>query len=119
MGDRVVVVVTDGNEIAPAIYAHWLGSEAPAILVKAGEAGLIRKDDESYAAARVCGAFHEASPGHTGVGLLDAPADLSDETLEEFSHGDAGVIVLNVSDGSLRYVGGYGEGRPASVNLTA
>lgn len=126
MGDRVLIVATDGAEISPAIYGHWFGYDAPQILAEAGERGIVRKGDVSYAAARICGHFHEKSVSTTGLGILPAPDDLEDETLTKFSHGDAGVIILNVEDGTLRYVGGYlarrEEGEdplPASVKLAA
>lgn len=134
MGDRILVVCHDGQTVAPAIYGHWLGHEAPALLVAAGEAGILRKNDESYTAARVCGFFHEQSARETtGLGLLDAPEDLKTETLRAASHGDAGVITLNVKTGELAYFDSYhktekpddwddedGEFRPAptSVKLT-
>jgi len=109
MGDRCLVVVTDGTEISPAIYTHWAGYQAPDILVKAGADGLIRKDDVSYASARICGAFHEAlkDSGALSLGLIAPPSALDSDTLRKFSHGDAGVILVNVSDGSLGYFGSY------------
>lgn len=108
MGDRVLVVFTDNaGEIAPAIYSHWGGHSMAADIVGAGERGILRDGDASYAAARLCGHLHERYVSTTGLGLLPPPADLTDETLKAFSHGDAGVIVANVDDGSLRYVAGY------------
>lgn len=113
MGDRVLIVATDERgSVTPAVYGHWCGHDAPAMLVAAGEAGIIRKDDPHNAIARICGFFHESNPrSTTSLGIHDAPADLTDETLRDYSHGNAGVIVVNVSDGSLRYVAGY-LGRP-------
>lgn len=123
MGDRVLIVATDGDEISPAIYGHWFGDDAPAMLVEAGERGIIRQGDVSYAAARICGHFHEQSVRTTGLGILPAPDSLTDECLQSFSHGDAGVIVVNVEDGSLRYVGGYlasnDKPLPTSIKLAA
>lgn len=109
MGDRCLIVVTDGQEIAPAaIYTHWSGREAPAIIAEAGAENLLRSGDVSYATARLVGHFHSREPGAMSLGLVAAPDDLEPETLREFSHGDAGVIVVNVSDGTIRYAGnGY------------
>ena len=50
-----------------------------------------------------------------GLGLLRPPADLEEETLKEYSHGDAGVIIVDVScgddrdkaEGTLAYFAGY------------
>lgn len=108
MGDRVLVVFTDNSgDISPAIYSHWGGHSMPADIVAAGERGILRQNDIPYAAARLCGHLHEQRVSTTGLGLYPPPADLTDETLKAFSQGDAGVIVANVDDGSLRYVGGY------------
>ena len=121
MGDRCLIVVTDGDDISPAIYVHWMGHEVPMRLVEAGEAGIVRSGDVSYASARICGFLCAQNPTTPlSVGLFDAPADLEDATLEEASHGDAGVVVVNVKDGSLRYVAGYharATGLPDRIRL--
>jgi hypothetical protein len=39
--------------------------------------------------------------------FLSSNLDLEPETLEQESHGDAGVILLDVRDGSLSYHAGY------------
>ena len=123
MGDRVIFVCHDkGGDIAPAIYGHWQGSDALELLGKA--ASVMRKDDPSYAAARLCGVIHSQRPDRrTGLGLIHPPTDCNPDTLARFSHGDAGVIAIDVSDGSWACYGGYlsrepdeGEQRPACPN---
>lgn len=111
MGDRVIIVCHAGpGDIAPAIYGHWAGHNAPERIVEAGKLGILRRGDPSYAAARLCWHMIQSS-GDTssalGYGLLSSPEDLEPETLEQESHGDAGVILLDVRDGSLAYHGGY------------
>lgn len=103
MGDRVSFVFHGGkyHRIAPAVYSHWAGHDAPELLKEAADLGLIRRNDPGYSAARMCGYLHEHDPrSTTGLGLQTAPKDLAPETLKEFSPGDGGVIVVNVGDGS-------------------
>jgi hypothetical protein len=115
MGDRALIVVTDNTgEISPAVYTHWAGSEAGDIIKAAGEKGVIRMDDISYATARICAAFVGDNTGTTGTGILAGPENLEPETLGTFSHGDAGVFVLNVTDGSLKQ---YQGGDPINLGM--
>lgn len=110
MGDRVVIIGTDKTgEISPAaIYLHWGAGDCLDQIVAAGNAGILRDDDLPYAMARLCGWFHSLSPNRTtGLGLVPPPTDLTDDTLKEFSHGDGGVVVLNVTDGTIRCTAGY------------
>jgi hypothetical protein len=108
MGDRCLVVFTDDTgDISPAIYSHWAGHDMPALLAEAGERGILREGDASYAAARFCGHLHEQSVRTTGLGLLPPPENLSDDVLQEYSHGDAGIAIVNVDTGSVRYAAGY------------
>lgn len=122
MGDRVVIVCYDQHGPAPAIYAHWMGHEAPTIVKTAGDEGILRKGDSSYAAARLCGWFCQQDAGSAlGVGLLDAPKGIEDQDFYDISQGDAGTIAINVDDGTVRYFGGYhasnSEGLPTQVKL--
>lgn len=107
MGDRGIVVLKNGDEIAcAAVYVHWSGHELPEMMAEA--APKMRAGDLGYATARLCGSFHERSPDNiTGIGLLPPPADLSEETLKKYSHGDAGVAVWDVSTGNIAWYGGY------------
>jgi hypothetical protein len=106
MGDRVLFVCHDGgSEIAPAIYGHWCGYEALDMLAAA--APRMRKGDVSYAAARLCGYLHEQNKGALGLGLIAPPESIEPDTLAKFSHGDAGVVAVNVNDGSWTLHGGY------------
>ena len=128
MGDRVIIVCHAGpTDIAPAVYAHWAGSYAPDILVAAGEAGILREGDSCYTAARVAWAFCNRNPDSClSVGLMPAPENLEPDTLQGASPGDAGVILLDVRDGSLSYHEGYlsepdddGDAPPTHVKMKA
>lgn len=107
MGDRVLFVCHRGGDyISPAVYGHWIGHEALELLVAA--APTMRKDDSGYAAARLCGHLCAESPKDAlGVGLHKAPENLEPATLQKFSHGDAGVVVIDVSSGKWECFGGY------------
>ena len=109
MGDRVLITFTqDGENYSPAVYMHWSGSEAPDMIRAA--ALVMRKGDESYSAARFCGECHKAlgmKHGPVGLGILPGPQP--NENWEEYSHGDAGVYVVNVATGEVQAHGGYGK----------
>ncbi len=110
MGDRVLIIFKsddNGHSHAPAVYGHWSGHEMPELLAAATEAGWLRKGDVGYSAARLCGWMCKQSDGCTGVGIIAAPDDLSKETLTKFSHGDAGVLVVDVDTGEVETFGGY------------
>lgn len=119
MGDRVLYVVT-GKEKPQgyaAIYSHWGGYNALETLEKAGPT--MRAGDVSYATARLCAAVCEA----TGDPLLSAgilpPPTLTDvsEEFRSFSHGDAGVIVIDVDTGEYRGYAGYHAGKTGKITL--
>lgn len=109
MGDRVLITFTDdGETFTPAVYMHWNGSEA-ADWIRAA-ARRMRKGDAGYAAARFCGECHKQISGHNSLGLLDAPnKGAAGIDWTEYSHGDAGVYIVNVSTGEVSAWGGYGK----------
>lgn len=108
MGDRVLVTFTAGNDKpTPAVYMHWSGQEAADYIKEA--APLFRKGDPSYAVARFCGFCHGKIDGILSLGILDGPADARTETLKSYSHGDAGVYLVNVETGDVKAAGGYGK----------
>jgi hypothetical protein len=109
MGDRAVIIVTNNNGDAPvAMYLHNGGCGVGALLAEA--APKMRAGDADYARARLCGVAHERSGGILGLGLFAGPKDLEPATLKNFSHGDAGVFVVNVDTGDVETFGGYGWG---------
>lgn len=107
MGDRVLVAFTDddGTSYSPAVYMHWGGSDA-ADMIKAAVPHM-RRGDALYAAARFCGECHKQLPGVTGLGLMAGPDAGAD--WDEYSHGDAGVYLVDVNTGKVDARGGYGE----------
>lgn len=83
MGDRVLFVVTNGNEISPAIHGHWVGSDAEKIIEAA--APKMRGMDVGYAALALAAEVHKAasSPGrpYASAGMFAGPDDLEPATL--------------------------------------
>jgi hypothetical protein len=109
MGDRVVVTFTDdGTSFTSGVYMHWAGAEAPEMIRKA--APRMRRGDAGYAAARFCGECHAALAGNLGLGLLPPPV-VHDAGVDwtDYSHGDAGVYIVNVQTGVVDAHGGYGK----------
>jgi hypothetical protein len=107
MGDRAIVLITDrkGTDPICGIYLHWHADCLPAWLPEAFLR--MRNGDVGYSTARCIGYFHEQIPGNLSLGLLEPPLSLDDDCLQEYSHGDGGVIVIRCDTGEVRCVGGY------------
>lgn len=123
MGDRAIIVFTDGEDVSPVIYLHWSGSNVPALLEQHKTLMASRGADLQYAAARFVGIVHATMPQQnlslgiwnaepvTRRAVLSADAD----ELSKISHGDAGLIIVDVKDYSWKAWGGYlsADGRKA------
>jgi len=115
MGDRALIIFTDGREVSPVIYLHWSGSKVPALLEQHKTLMASRGADVAYAAARFVGIVHATMPGQNlSLGMWNAEPNTigavlaadADE-LAEISHGDAGFVVVDVRDYSWKAWGGY------------
>ena len=115
MGDRARVVFHDERKFSPSIYLHWGGGNVRAYLNKA--LPRMRTGDLAYASARFCGTCHEEISGGLSLGLLPAPdgatfeEQMASARSSDFSHGDAGVFLVNVQDWTVEAINGYGFGR--------
>lgn len=115
MGDRALVVFTDGSEVSPITYLHWAGSKVPKLLEQLKVLMASRGADVSYASARFFGICHMQRPEdnmslgamNTDDKVIDAVKSNDSAVLTEESHGDAGFIVVNVNDYSWKAYGGY------------
>lgn len=116
MGDRALVIFTDKKEVSPAVYLHWSGNRVPEFLEEHRELMKDRRGDVSYAAARFTGLCHTKIPGNLSLGLFDVPKTVqtaikSDvptlKALQGFSHGDAGVVIVDVNTGDWKAYAGY------------
>ena len=125
MGDRALVIFHDRYRISPTVYLHWHGSEVPEILRDLAETMKGRFGDAEYAAARFTGLCHRRIPGNLSLGLMGNRLrrdDLQDAAvLEEMSHGDAGVVIVDTGDFTWKAYGGtlaeYRAATPPALTL--
>ena len=150
MGDRALVVLTDGRKFSPVLYTHFHGGRVGQII----EAALprMRLGDLPYSFARLAGVFHESISGNHGLGCWNSPVPSADTLAaeppdfderddgsaewrtrrderrqkvkewrekvyadvaaqiqdKEYSHGDAGVFILDIRDWKATAYNGYG-----------
>lgn len=121
MGDRALVVFTDGSEVSPTVYLHWSGGRVPALIDELKTVMTGREGDVQYSAARFIGICHASIDGNLSLGrwnteeaICEAVKGLdnvsggdSATSITEYSHGDAGCVVVNVNDHSWKAYGGY------------
>jgi hypothetical protein len=116
MGDRAIIILhsDDRHEVGPCVYLHWGGRTVPALLDDLKALMSTRPDDVPYATARLIGLAHVAMPGNLSLGVWNPSPDLQHaiachdaKRLAEASHGDAGLILVNVHDFTWRAFGGY------------
>ena len=115
MGDRAVITFKSGNSYSPGVYLHHNGGKVADWLKEA--APLLRRGDDSYAAARFVGFCHSKIRGVTGLGLIDGPTPEEIKNLKLYSPGDAGAFVVDIDSGEVRTGGGYGEPFQIDPNL--
>src|ERR1051326_2984584 len=110
MGDRALIIFTDGEAVSPVIYLHWAGSRVPDLLHRHKDLMASRGADVQYAAARFVGIVHATMPEQNlSLGIWNADcntryavlADAADK-LADLSHGDAGFVVVDVRDYSWK-----------------
>ena len=115
MGDRALVIFKDRNgEYSPVTYLHWSGYAVPTLLAEHKKLMDGRFGDLSYATARFIGICHEHVDGNTSLGCWSLEeGDVKglkacEETFcEGYSHGDAGVFIVDVGDMTWKQYGGY------------
>jgi hypothetical protein len=110
MGDRALIVFHGGKQHSPVIYLHWGGYEVVGLLKKTRALMNDRLGDVEYTAARFCGICHEDTDGNTSLGMWNSPKDIEELKASNYSHGDAGVILVDVSDSTwiAKAYNGYG-----------
>ena len=115
MGDRALLIFTDGEEVSPVIYLHWAGSRVPDLLHQHQDLMASRGADVQYAAARFVGIVHATMPEQNlSLGIWNADRSMRKavlaadaDKLAEMSHGDAGLVVVNVQTYAWKAWGGY------------
>ena len=118
MGDRALIVLTDNNEVSPTIYLHWSGEDVPSILERLQCRMGDHTGDVPYSAARFVQEAIGDDTGNLSFGIWNtdeetrkAVINRDSDKLSEYSHGDAGFIVVDVDDYSWKAYGGYLEKR--------
>ena len=119
MGDRAIVIFYDRDRVSPVVYLHCNGEHVPAWLNELREVMRGREDDAGYGCARFIGLCHTKIEGPLSLGTWNLPARLAKSVaspdreperaraLARYSHGDAGVVLVNAADYTWRAYGGY------------
>lgn len=119
MGDRALVVFKNSSteEASPTVYLHWHGRDVPLLLRELKELMRGREGDVEYACARFVGICHAHISGNMSLGIWNTPNDIrlcihsndpADlKNIADYSHGDAGMVVVDVADFSWVAYGGY------------
>lgn len=115
MENHAAIVFTDGKQVSPGVYLHGAGLSVPALLEKHRELMANRVGELDYAAARFVGVCHDQIEGNLRLGIWNTPenvrkaivADKADSVMGEYTHGYAGVVVVNVNDFSWKEYDGY------------
>ncbi len=111
MGDRALIIFHDDEKVSPTVYLHWSGSHVPELLGELKDRMKGREGDLAYAAARFVGICHEHIDGNLSLGVSSNKFGVNDlldrELMKATSHGDAGVVIVNVEDFTWKAHGGY------------
>ncbi len=111
MGDRALVILKDGKEYSPVMYLHWHAPQVQNYVNRLKEVMQGREGDIQYGFARLIGIAHNDIEGNLSVGVWNLPERFSeaDKTaLQEMSHGDGGIYVVDLKDYSIATYAGYG-----------
>lgn len=105
MGDRVVIQCHNPktSEVGPAVYGHWSGNKALAAIERLRARMASRPGDVEYWSARLVQELINGDAGCLSFGIWNAPELLTDKD----SHGDAGVVLIDVTTGKIRCIDGY------------
>ena len=140
MGDRALIRFHDTETIGPTVYLHWGGSTVRSLLDRTKAFMADRTGDVAYTTARCVGLAHSDTPKTSlSLGVWSEPSDNYLKERERmlrhkadpkgwhypYSHGDAGVFLVNCLTWEVECFGGYGlgagctyGGEPTIVKLT-
>lgn len=125
MGDRALIIFIDldDRKVSPTVYLHWSGSHVPELLDEHRALMKGRFGDLEYAAARFVGVCHSHLDGNLSLGMWNTKPEIEAaalcvmggagevpaavEALDEYSHDDAGVVIVNVDNMTWKAFGGY------------
>lgn len=118
MGDRALVVFKDptvedkDDRYSPVTYLHWGGERVPELLKETKQIMESRGVDINYTPARFIGVCHSEMEGNLSLGTWNLPQgfDKWNKTqLIDYSHGDAGLIVVDINTWKFEQYGGSYE----------
>jgi len=112
MGDRVLVRFFGQSQASPAIYMHWGASATPDKLARffESEPFTSRRGDVSYNFARFVALACNDCPGGLSVGVWNDAQGIREWLGDgDNSHGDGGLVAVNLSTGQIEARGGYLE----------
>lgn len=106
MGNRVLMQCfsSERGNFGPVVYGHWSGGDAGNVARKLAARMKDRQGDLAYSSARLMQELIDGDEGNLGFGMWN-----SDHLLvADDSHGDAGVILIDVDNGhKCQCMGGY------------
>lgn len=111
MGDRALVILKSGKEYSPVMYLHWHAPQVQNYANRLKEVMESRGEDLSYAFARLLGIAHNDIDGNLSLGCWGLPEGFSendDKFLNDMSHGDGGIYVIDLKDYRIATYAGYG-----------
>jgi hypothetical protein len=105
MGDRVLFQVVSGEDFSPVVYCHSSGAEVRDICARLQGRMRGRHNDLHYTAARLVQECIRERPGNLSFGMWNAVGIQT----EADSHGDGGVVLIDVSGPQMEFkcFGGY------------
>lgn len=113
MGNRALIVFHDTHQYSPTVYLHWDAFRLPTLLKEWWGYMEGRRNDVDYGVARFIGICHDAINGNTSLGVSNIDELFyhknESERREYWEHespGDAGVFIVNVSNGSVERIDG-------------
>lgn len=107
MGDRVLMQCfsSKSGEVGPVVYCHNNGHEAPKIIKSLAKRMKGREGDIPYSSARL---VQEAIATYPNGNLSFGCWNRTKKLTAEDSHGDAGVVLIDVdNDHKTECMGGY------------
>jgi len=95
---------------SPVIYLHNSGYKIAELLKKTKTLMESRGLDLHYTVARFTGICHEDLPGNLSLGCWNLPEGFrkwSNKQISNFSHGDAGVVIVDVGTWECKQYGAF------------
>ena len=114
MGDVALIIFhEDKKHFSPVVYLHWAGGRVREFLENSSK--FFKTGDSSYSAARFIGYCHTQIEGNVSLGVFNSPENTDEIYDEEFSHGDAGVFLVDVNEWEVEAFNGYGIREIANI----